>query len=170
MRKPLPAKKLMNCPECRFSNPPLATHCEKCGTSFPQDEGATDIRSGMEGWSAGVPEAGAPATTGSTPLLQPGSVLTERYEILELLGEGGVGAVYKARDRAVDRLVALKVIHSQLAWRPEILQRFKHELILARQVTHQNVIRIFDLGVAHDLKFITMEYVECQDFASLLSQ
>ncbi|MEE9180600.1 MAG: protein kinase, partial [Vicinamibacteria bacterium] len=160
----------MNCPECRFSNPPLATHCEKCGTSFPQDEGATDIRSGMEGWSAGVPEAGAPATTGSTPLLQPGSVLTERYEILELLGEGGMGAVYKARDRAVDRLVALKVLHSQLAWRPEILQRFKQELILARQVTHQNVIRIFDLGMAHDLKFITMEYVEGQDLASLLSQ
>ena len=182
----------------------MATHCEKCGTSFPRDEGATDIRSGMEGWSAGipeagapattgsmsfpqdegttdifsgmegwsagVPEAGAPATTGSTPLLQPGSVLIERYEILELLGEGGVGAVYKARDRAVDRPVALKVLHSKLAWRQEVLQRFKHELILARQVTHQNVIRIFDLGVTHDLKFITMEYVEGQDLATLLSQ
>jgi len=102
--------------------------------------------------------------------LQPGSVLADRYEILKLLGEGGMGAVYKARDRELDRVVALKVIRPELAGHPSILQRFKQELILARKVTHRNVIRIFDLGVAHSTRFITMEFVEGQDLSSLLEE
>src|SRR5438552_10417909 len=103
-----------------------------------------------------------------TPMLQPQSVLGQRYEILELLGQGGMGAVYKARDREVDQLVALKVIRPDLASNPAIIERFKQELILARQVTHRNVIRIYDLGEAEGMKFITMEYVEGQDLHSLL--
>ena len=102
--------------------------------------------------------------------LQPGAVLGGRYEILELLGEGGMGAVYKARDTAVDRLIALKLIRPDLASNPAILQRFKQELVLSRQVTHRNVVRIYDLGEADGLQFITMEYVEGQDLRSLLRQ
>jgi len=97
-------------------------------------------------------------------------VLGYRYEIVEILGQGGMGAVYKARDRELDRLVALKVIRPELAGLPEILQRFKQELILARKVTHRNVIRIFDLGEADGLKFITMEFIEGRDLKSLLGQ
>ena len=70
-----------------------------------------------------------------------------RYEILSLLGQGGMGAVYRARDMELDRLVALKVIRSELASDPRTLQRFKQELIVARQITHRNVIRIFDPGL-----------------------
>jgi len=102
--------------------------------------------------------------------LQPGSVLGGRYDILHLLGEGGMGAVYKAKDRELDRFVALKVIHPELANRPEVLQRFKQELILARQVTHKNVIRIYDLGEADGIKFISMDYVDGQDLKTLLKQ
>jgi serine/threonine protein kinase/tetratricopeptide (TPR) repeat protein len=102
--------------------------------------------------------------------LLPGSVITNRYEILQLLGEGGMGAVYKARDRELDRLIALKVIRPELAGHPRVLQRFKQELLLARQVTHKNVIRIFDLGVSENLKFITMEFVEGRDLSSLLEE
>jgi serine/threonine protein kinase/tetratricopeptide (TPR) repeat protein len=105
-----------------------------------------------------------------TGTVQVGSVLVNRYEILKLLGEGGMGAVYKARDRELDRLVALKVIRSELAGQPSVLQRFKQELILARSITHRNIIRIFDLGVANGLRFITMEFVEGQDLASLLEE
>lgn len=79
-----------------------------------------------------------------------------------------MGAVYKARDRELDRMVALKVIRPELAGRPEILQRFKQELILARKVTHRNVIRIFDLGDANGIKFITMEFIEGRDLKSQL--
>src|SRR5262249_27410066 len=68
--------------------------------------------------------------------LQPGTLLGERYEILQLLGQGGMGAVYKARDRELDRVVALKVVRPDMADQPNLLQRFKHELILARQVAH----------------------------------
>src|SRR3989475_12476363 len=117
---------------------------------------------------AGVPSA--PQPSGSASGLQPGFVLGGRYEILEALGEGGMGAVYKARDRELDRLVALKVIRPDLARNPAIIQRFKQELILARQITQRNVVRIFDLGEAAGIKFITMEYVEGQDLHSLLHE
>jgi eukaryotic-like serine/threonine-protein kinase len=102
--------------------------------------------------------------------LKTGSLLGNRYEIVSILGEGGMGAVYKARDVELDRMVALKVIRPELAGRPEILQRFKQELILARKVTHRNVIRIFDLGEAAGIKFITMEFIEGRDLKSILAQ
>jgi len=79
-----------------------------------------------------------------------------------------MGAVYKARDTELDRIVALKLIRPELAKNPEVLRRFKQELILARQVTHKNVIRIFDLGQADGFKFITMDFVEGQDLRALL--
>src|SRR6202040_3156074 len=99
-----------------------------------------------------------------------GTLLAERYEILELLGQGGMGAVYKARDTELERFVALKLIRPELASNPEILHRFKQELILARDVTHRNVIRIFDLGQAQGIKFITMEYVEGRDLRGLIHE
>lgn len=110
------------------------------------------------------------ATAQVVPAFFPsGSVLGSRYEIMNMLGQGGMGAVYKARDLELDRTVALKVIRPEFAGQPEILQRFKQELILARKVTHRNVIRIFDLGEASGIKFITMEFIEGQDLKSLLT-
>jgi serine/threonine protein kinase/tetratricopeptide (TPR) repeat protein len=81
-----------------------------------------------------------------------------------------MGAVYKARDREVDRLVALKVIRPELAGDPDVLPRFKQELILARQVTHKNVIRIFDLGEAEGAKFISMEYIDGRDLKNIRAE
>jgi eukaryotic-like serine/threonine-protein kinase len=101
-------------------------------------------------------------------VLQTGDVLGGRYEILDLLGEGGMGAVYKARDREVDRFVALKLIRPELASNPAILARFKQELLTAHQVTHKNVIRIYDIAEADGVKFITMEFVEGSDLRHLL--
>src|SRR5581483_8290976 len=101
-------------------------------------------------------------------LFPPATLLGNRYEILRVLGEGGMGAVYQARDKELDRLIALKVIRPELAGNPAILQRFKQELILARHITHKNVVRIYDLGEADGIKFITMEYVDGEDLRSLL--
>ena len=106
----------------------------------------------------------------STPVLLTGDVLGGRYEILQLLGEGGMGAVYKAMDRELNRPVALKLIRPQLAANSSILARFKQELLLAHQVTHKNVIRIYDLGDADGVKFITMEYVEGVDLRALIQE
>jgi eukaryotic-like serine/threonine-protein kinase len=107
---------------------------------------------------------------GSNSALQPGSVFANRYRIIKTLGEGGMGAVYKAQDLELEREVALKVIKPELSNNPEILQRFKQELILARQVTDRNIIRIFDLGESDGIKFITMEYVEGQNLHQLLKE
>jgi tetratricopeptide (TPR) repeat protein/predicted Ser/Thr protein kinase len=101
-------------------------------------------------------------------LLPPGAVLGQRYEIISVLGRGGMGAVYKARDREVDRVVALKVIRPDLAGNSAMLERFKQELVLSHQVTHKNVVRIYDLGEADGVKFITMEYIEGSDLRSII--
>jgi serine/threonine protein kinase/tetratricopeptide (TPR) repeat protein len=119
-----------------------------------------------EEWSGGDQRPGTPARG----VLAPGYVLAGRYQILKVLGEGGMGAVYQARDREVDRTVAIKVIRPELSGHPEILRRFKQELILARQVTHRNVIRIFDLSVADGRRFITMEYVDGKDLSSVVRE
>jgi eukaryotic-like serine/threonine-protein kinase len=121
--------------------------------------------------SSSFTKAPSASAVPSTPVvIEPGSVIGNRFEILQLLGEGGMGAVYKAHDRELERDVALKLIRTELARNPEILQRFKQELILARQVTHRNVIRIFDLGQADGHKYITMEYLEGRDLRVILRE
>src|SRR5689334_19581910 len=152
----------VECPVCRTSNPPGSFACVKCSSPF--DLGAEVTSPGV----AGATSAGVSRAPASGVALVSGDLLADRYEILKMLGEGGMGTVYKARDREVDRIVALKVIRPELAGHPEILQRFKQELILSRKVTHRNVIRIFDLGIADDRKFITMDFVEGRDLKSTL--
>jgi eukaryotic-like serine/threonine-protein kinase len=160
----------MVCPQCTYENSATSTQCEKCATPLPINDLTLNdltLATGGEGWS--VPAAGDGVVV-AQPLgqLQPGGVLGDRYEIVQLLGQGGMGAVYQAYDRELERQVALKVIRADMAANPEILRRFKQELILARQITHRNVIRIFDLGQADSIKFITMEYIEGEDLQALL--
>jgi len=170
----------MQCPLCQAENLPNAGICTKCSTPLPLSN--TDLGSTISGgtlaegsppnasyaWSVAVnPPANAPSSQTEELI---GVLLADRYEILELLGQGGMGAVYKARDTELERLVALKLIRPELASNPEILHRFKQELILAREVTHRNVIRIFDLGQAKGIKFITMEFVEGRDLRTLLRE
>jgi eukaryotic-like serine/threonine-protein kinase len=126
------------------------------------------------GTSVGTRAEGTP-TSSLSPYpqqfaLTPGMLLGSRYEIQKLLGEGGMGAVYKAKDRELGRLVALKVIRPELAANPDILARFKQEILLSSKVTHRNVVRIYDLGDASGLKFITMEYVEGEDLRHVLRE
>jgi len=106
----------------------------------------------------------------SAHFFQPGTTVGNRYEIIALMGEGGMGAVYKAQDRELDRAVALKTVRADLASHPDMVRRFRQELILARQVTHRNVVRIFDIGEAEGIKFISMEFVEGEDLRSLLQE
>jgi tetratricopeptide (TPR) repeat protein/predicted Ser/Thr protein kinase len=160
----------MVCPQCNTTNSDESAECVKCATPLPAGDHtlAPDhtLGTGGQGWS--VPVADGIVTAGAPKPLGVGTVLGERYEIVRLLGQGGMGAVYHARDRELEREVALKVIRSDMAANPEILRRFKQELILARQITHKNVIRIFDLGQADGIKFITMEYIAGEDLQGLL--
>lgn len=112
----------------------------------------------------------SPNSTWQSSALMPGSVLGGRYEILKIVGEGGMGAVYQAEDHELGRIVALKVIRPELANNPEILQRFKQEILLASRVTDRNIVRIYDLGDAGGVKFITMEYLEGEDLRAILQR
>jgi predicted Ser/Thr protein kinase len=145
-----------------------ASNAMQDDVTLSADQGVGDVAdiSGAQGWSRPA-QAASRATRGR---LVPNRMLGKRYEIVQLLGEGGMGAVYKARDRELDRMVALKIIRPELAVHEEILARFKQELILARRITHKNVIRIYDLGEADGLKFITMEFVEGKDLSSLIKE
>lgn len=154
----------MVCPECSYENPETSVQCAKCTTPLPLSD--QTLATGGQGWS--VPAADG--VIASAPLLQlsPGASISSRYEIVRLLGQGGMGAVYQAHDKELERQVAIKVIRADMAANPEILRRFKQELILARQITHKNVIRIFDLGQADGVKFITMEYIEGENLQIVL--
>ena len=101
--------------------------------------------------------------------LQNGSVIANRYKILAALGQGGMGAVYKAEDIELNRLVALKVIRADMVNDGDLLQRFKQEILLASKITDRHIVRIFDLGEGEGFKFITMEYIEGQTLSSILS-
>lgn len=165
----------MECPQCHSDNLPTAARCVKCDTPFDLD--ATAMAAATSAVSSSDAETVAKGSRLSSHpaaadglTLSPGRMLGARYEIVHLLGQGGMGAVYKAMDRELDRMVALKVIRLEMAVHPEILRRFKQELILARKITHRNVIRIFDLGEADGIKFITMEYIEGRDLRSLMTE
>jgi eukaryotic-like serine/threonine-protein kinase len=102
--------------------------------------------------------------------LPPGTILANRYEILDVLGTGGMGSVYKAKDIELDRLVALKVIRPEMARNAAIVDRFKQELRLSHKVTHRNVVRLYDLAEDAGLRFVTMELVEGRDLRSILEE
>jgi eukaryotic-like serine/threonine-protein kinase len=154
----------MVCPQCNYDNPESAVQCAKCTTPLPLSD--QTLGTSEQGWSTPVAEG----IVGDAYAVQlsPGTSIGSRYEIVRLLGQGGMGAVYQAHDRELDRQVAIKVIRADMAANPQILRRFKQELILARQITHKNVIRIFDLGEADGIKFITMEYIEGESLQSVV--
>jgi len=135
----------MTCPQCGFDNPEDLVECQECAALL------VDIFS---------PQVSASEAATTSGRLAPNTLLGNRYEVLELIGEGGMGFVYKVRDRELDKVIALKLIRSEQAAEPTTVQRFKQELLLARKITHKNVVRIYDFGEADGLKFFTMEWID----------
>ncbi|MEJ2110414.1 MAG: serine/threonine-protein kinase, partial [Acidobacteriota bacterium] len=123
-------------------------------------------------YSETAPGRDGPVTSpgGKAPIFEIGSTIAGRYEVLALLGAGGMGAVYKMHDRELDRTVALKVIRPELAYSTGMSQRFKQEIILARDVTHRNIVRMYDLGKSEETAFVTMEFVEGETLTELLKR
>jgi tetratricopeptide (TPR) repeat protein len=143
-------------------------------SSSPAPDYSSDAATIVDAVSSRPSSPGSPphpifSNIGAT-IFHEGDVLGGRYEILKLLGMGGMGAVYKARDMEVERVVGLKVIRPDLAGNPAILARFKQELVLARQITHKNIVRIYDLNEADGVKFITMEFIEGEDLRTILTR
>ncbi len=96
--------------------------------------------------------------------------LASRYEILDALGDGGMGLVYRARDRETSEILALKLLRPEIARDPAMIERFKNELRLARRITHKNVCRIYDFNRAGDVACITMEYVDGESLRAYLNR
>ena len=172
----------MLCPHCHVDTPLTSGRCVSCSAPLPESALAT-LASPAFGASGAIPEgatisSGAvrrdPAPSSSGGVLAAGQLFAGRYRIERLLGTGGMGAVYYAHDVELGVPVALKVIRSEILADPQsgrdFEQRFKQELLLARKITHQNVLRIHDLGGdSSGMKYITMPLVEGADLHALLA-
>jgi serine/threonine protein kinase/tetratricopeptide (TPR) repeat protein len=143
----------MICSYCHTPNPTNADVCSVCGSGL-------DIREDV-----GI---GATLEVSQSASIKTGTDFGPRYHVESLLGSGGMGKVYKARDRELDRTVAIKVLRPDLMTDPMALQRFKHELLLASSISHPNILRIHDLGEYNGVKFISMAYVDGGDLTQVL--
>jgi tetratricopeptide (TPR) repeat protein len=148
--------------------PPGATFGATTGTGPALTTGLTDAATGTIG---DTPRPERPAHQASLGGLQVGQSFSPRYLIIKLLGAGGMGAVYQTWDAELGIAVALKVIRTdrqQGTVTAETEKQFKHELLLARKVTHKNVVRIHDLGEVDGVKYLTMPFVQGEDIATAL--
>lgn len=136
-------------------------------TSGPKRAVATSMSPGSIG-IAGLPSGASPMPRSLTSSWIPD--FGPRYEVLGILGQGGMGAVFKARDLELDRIVALKLLRPELVPDSSAIQRFKQELLLASKVSHRNILRIHDLGDANGVKYISMAYIEGQDLNKLIAR
>ena len=187
----------MPCPRCGSGAAPLHGRCAQCGASVGADSVPTAIglatplpipnsddnvtqleELAATAYAPPPPTVAVPpvATTSThhTLGLTVGHNFGSRYHIIRMLGIGGMGAVYQAWDQTLEVAVALKVIRPESAPDPQaaeaLQRRFKHELLLARQVTHKNVVRIHDLGEIDGITYISMPYVHGSDLATIVAR
>ncbi|MBN1356298.1 protein kinase [bacterium] len=110
-----------------------------------------------------------PSKPASFMRIEEGQRFGDRYQILTMLGSGGMGTVYMAKDLELDECVAIKILSPQFSAEGTVVARFKQEIKLARQINHPNVIRIHDLGEFYGIKFITMEYFHGEQVKRLIA-
>lgn len=144
----------MKCPSCRTDNPSDSKFCKECSTPLPKGKDFPIFLT--ETLSQPVKELSA------------GTSFAGRYQVIEELGKGGMGNVYKVFDTKIKEKIALKLIKPELALDAEVLERFGQEMTLARKIGHRNVCRMFDLGEADGVHFLTMEYVHGEDLKSMI--
>jgi serine/threonine protein kinase/tetratricopeptide (TPR) repeat protein/TolB-like protein len=142
----------------------------EAGTLYGRDEPSPNASPALSGF---------PGRTGGTNInlsinisggLEPGMDFGPRFRIEQLLGEGGMGKVYKAHDKELGRTVALKILQPELTKDPSVILRFKQELLLASRISHRNILRIHDLTDYEGVKFITMAFIEGKDLNQLLKE
>jgi serine/threonine protein kinase/Tfp pilus assembly protein PilF len=146
----------IKCPKCHSENPETKQFCADCGTQLPPSKNI--YVEFTETLQTSVQEL----TTGST--------FAGRYQIIEELGKGGMGKVYRVLDKKLNEEVALKLIKPEISSDKETIQRFSNELKLARKIAHRNVGKMYELMEAEGTHFITMEYVPGQDLRALIRQ
>lgn len=187
----------MFCISCGNKVPDAARFCAKCGKPVEADADRTVVgdaamlHANQETFAPDVPlkppptprltpassrprstPPSNPALTTSDPIgggrFAPGTIIAERYRIVALLGRGGMGEVYRAEDLRLSQVLAIKFLPEALSRDESALARFHSEVRVARQVSHPNVCRVFDIGDASGVPFLTMEYVDGEDLSSLI--
>ncbi|TET42165.1 MAG: serine/threonine protein kinase, partial [Elusimicrobia bacterium] len=144
----------MKCSKCNSKNPDTQQFCGECGTQLPKSEKFTlSITKTLE-----TPKE--KLTTGST--------FAGRYQIIEELGQGGMGKVFKAHDTEIKEKVAIKLIKPEISADKNTIERFQNELKFTRKISHRNVCRMYDLNREEGSYYITMEYVEGEDLKSTI--
>lgn len=147
----------MKCPHCRSENPETSRFCGNCAAPLPP--GPSSLVRPAADPTASAPGQGTLTARAVCGEIGPGIEFAGRYRVLDELGRGGMGRVYKALDREISEAVALKVLAPALSADERVIERFRNELKLARRISHKNVCRIFDLGNCEGTYFLTMEYV-----------
>ncbi len=154
----------MKCPKCLTENPPDSKFCRECATPIPAADSIPNIPSPGSRDRASVTRTFEIAGDELTR----GILFAGRYEIIEELGAGGMGRVYRAFDKKIDEEVALKLLKPAIAADGGLVERFRNELKIARKIRHANVCGMFDLGEEGGTLFISMEYVRGEDLGSLI--
>jgi len=144
----------MMCPECGIDNPDTSRFCAECGTPLPK----TKERPNDFTETLGIPKGD----------LAPGSIFAGRYQVIEELGQGGMGKVYKVFDKEINAKVALKLLRPDIGMDKNTVERFRNELRSARDISHKNICRMYDLGREAGLFYITMEYVSGEDLRNMI--
>ncbi|NIM90161.1 MAG: protein kinase [Candidatus Aminicenantes bacterium] len=143
----------IKCPKCHFENPEDTLYCGKCATPLPPSEESPALTETLEAPKEEL-------TTGAT--------FAERYQIIEELGKGGMGRVYKVLDTKINEKIALKLLKPEIASDKKTIERFSNELKFARKVRHENVCQMYDLNEEKSLHYITMEFVPGEDLKSMI--
>ena len=144
----------IKCPKCHSENPDTLNFCGECGTQIMPSDGPRVSKT----------------LTLETPAegLSRGTLFAGRYEIIEELGTGGMGRVYRVEDTKLKQEIALKLIKPEIAFDKKTIERFRNELRTARNVRHKNICGMYDLGEERGTHYITMEYVRGEDLKSLI--
>lgn len=166
---------MAQCPKCSAENPPDSRFCNFCGQELSSLSQAPTVAA-PEGdvplSPANAPHVGRIVSSDSIPAggFTPGTILADRYRIIGLLGRGGMGEVYRADDLKLGQPVALKFLPPKLAEDSVRRERFFAEVRITRQLSHPNICRVYDISEVNGKHFLSMEYIDGEDLASLMKR
>lgn len=156
------------CRKCSSDLPENSRFCLSCGAPVISDSSATETVATSSPSSSTPSSKLRSSTSSSDGRFLPGTLLAARYRIIAKLGQGGMGEVYRADDIVLGQAVALKFLPPEATDNPIALDRFRNEVKIARQISHPNVCRVYDLGEIDGQLFLSMEYVDGEDLGVLL--
>lgn len=166
----LPASEV-ECPACHATSPPGSRYCAQCGVRLgtarlDELEGPASKRATGFGTQSDVRDS----TDTEVPIADPliGTNVAGRYRIIEPLGRGGMGVVYRVEHAQIGKLMALKLLTGELGRDPEIVARFKREALMVSKLSHPNTVQVFDFGVSEGLTYLAMEYLRGDDLGRII--